>query len=133
MKDEAFDVEIDFQASFFDAILLNVNHSGIHRNPLRTTHQKTPDGNETFQPSDIKDYGQMEIEFQFDSSKTPPVDEPAENIVVTFPLGEGEATRATWEFEGFMTDYEYTGTLGEMFTGRATLKVSGGITITPAT
>ena len=76
--------------------------------------------------SDIISVQPLEIMGNFDPGVSPPIDDAAETITITFPGGE------TWVFTGFMTNYKP----GALNHGRmeynATIAIDGEIVITDA-
>lgn len=76
-------------------------------------------------PADIVDYGNLEVEIEFDESVTPPIDQPPETWVLTFKSGK------TWTFQGFLTNYAPAAPIDDVMTASVTIAVSGKITISP--
>lgn len=122
---------IVFGTSAFTAELTAVDWSGISRGSVQCSHLGTTNFHK-FIPTDLVDPGELNIEFNFDPSTTPPYDQPVETITVTFPVPDGLSTPADWEGDGFMTNFEFTVPLEEKMTGSATLKMTGAIVITAA-
>jgi len=124
--------------SSWTASLTRVNHSGIERVSLDTSHMGTAApgagkfGNRTFVPGDLSDPGTLEIEAFFNPDTEPPVDQVAETWTVTFPLFAGDATPATWAASGFAVSFGFDNGLEELMTIRMDVKLSGNITMVAA-
>ena len=130
---------ITFATSGFDAQLLSVEWSGISREVVDTTFLTVTDpgagkiGNRTYKTAIAVDPGTLECEFHFDPDNSPPIGGNPETITITFPLVSGDASAANWSAQGVMTEYNVTGiSLDEKMVARATIKLTGAITITAA-
>lgn len=128
MADVTTGASITFSSGFF-AEITNIGHSGINRGSVDVTHMGTTDARE-FMPTDLYDAGELSVELQFDPDSSPPIDQAAETVTVTFPTPSGGVSGATWAADGFMTDFEYTGPLEDKMTATATIKFTGTITYT---
>lgn len=115
---------ITFDSGFF-AQILSVNHSGISRGSIDTTHMGTTTAR-TFAATDLFDAGELEVEIHFNPDTRPPIDDAAETCTVTFP------STATLAGSAFMTGFQYGDPLEDKMTATATLKFSGDLTFTPA-
>lgn len=122
--DVAVGITIVFGTSGFSAQITDMNPPPWAREALETTHQGTATPARTWTPADLGDWGEMSIDFFFEPATSPPHDDAAETITITFP------NATTWAFEGFMTGYEPGAVLNTLMTGTATVKVSGDVTIT---
>lgn len=135
MADQLHGVSITFSSSFF-AEVTNLSWTGITRTAVETSHSATTTAM-TFRPSDLYNPGQLEIQGHFDHDKvvTTPLTSTAETVTVTFPLDTSETTSATWVASGFLTDFSWEGgTVDDPAASySATLKLTGGITVTAAT
>lgn len=116
---------VTFGTTGFSFDLLNVDHDGIAREAINTSHMGTV-GSHTFMPVDLVDPGELQIEGAFIGNLDPPIDQPAEVITIDW-AGAGAGHR--WSASGFMTNFSITGPLEEKMTFSATLKLSGPITI----
>lgn len=125
MARTGFGTTITFAGGFF-AEIIDITPPGVSRESIDTTHTTTANGDMTFMPSDIRDNGELEVELNFDESAVPPVDQPAESVVINWASG------ASWAFTGFLTNYSPAAPIDDRMTATATVKVSGGITITGA-
>lgn len=125
----AYGTSITFQTGWF-AYITSVNASGRHRDPLETTNMASTSGWATFIPSKIQEAGELKVGFIYDPDKTPPVDQAAETVTLTFPVPTGKTNPATFACSGFMTDFDFTGEVKGLFTANATLKFSGQPTYT---
>jgi hypothetical protein len=131
---------IAFGTSAFASELLSVNWTGISREVVDTTPLSiTPAaagtiGNRRYKAAHAVDPGTLECEFHFNPNHSPPVGDPEELITVTFPLVEGDLTAANWKAQGTMISYEISGIqLDTKMVARATIKLTGAITLTDAT
>ena len=124
MADEGFGTTVTFDSGFF-AEILNVGWDGIERGAVDTTHMLTTDGWMTFEPSDLKNPGELSVELQFNPDDEPPIDGPAETVTVTFP------NSATWACEGFLTGAGVAVPYNDKMIGNFTIKFSGEPTFTP--
>ncbi len=123
--DIATGITVVFGTSGFDAQIVDVNGPGATRESIDVSHQGTVDALD-FDPADLPDNGELALDIHFNPDTTPPVEEPKEEITITWPAG------ATWVFDAFGTNYEPGAILNGKMTGTLTLKVSGKITRTPA-
>jgi len=123
--DIATGITITFGTSEFTAEILDVTPPGMSREAIETTHQGTT-GQKTFMPADLYDSGELGFDIHFNPDTSPPIGSAAETITITFPSG------ATWAFTGFMTGYAPSAPLEDKMTASVTVKVTGAITITPA-
>ncbi len=129
MADVGFGHSITFQTGFFACIRVT-NITGITRESIDTSCSNTSGGHMTFMPSDLHDFGSLEIEMLFDPEEKPPIDQAAESVTLTFPIKSGDTNPATWAFSGFMTDFSGAVPYNDVMTASATIKVSGDITVT---
>ncbi len=123
--DIATGITIDFGTTAFTAEITDVSGPGLSRDSVDVTHQGTVDAL-AFTPADLFDAGEASFDIAFNPDTSPPIDQVAETITITWPAG------ATWVFNGFMTGYEPSAPLNDKMTGSVTIKVNGDITITPA-
>lgn len=124
MADQGYGITITFQTGFF-AEVLSVTLNGISRTAIPTTHSTTTSGWMTFLMSDLKDGGTIEVEFQFDPDETPPIDQAAESVTVTFPVPPGQSNGGTMVATAGMTDMSISVPVDDKMTASATLKISG--------
>lgn len=110
----------------FTADIRDVNPPSPSRNSLETSHQGTETAH-TFTPSKLIDWGECEVELWYDPTQRPPIDEDSSEIVITFPEG------SEWTFNGFLTNFNITGSMEELATATATLKVDGDVSVTAGT
>jgi hypothetical protein len=125
MAATGYGITISF-ASGFLAEIIDTTPPEMSREAIDTSHTATTDGAMTFIPSDLIDYGECTVELNFAEGTTPPIDDPAEAVTITFASG------ATWAFSGFLTGYAPAAPIDDRMTATATIKVSGAITITGA-
>lgn len=120
---------ISFSSGFM-ASILSVEYSGLHREAIRNSNFGTT-GWHTFEPADLVDPGELQVELQFAAESDPPIDSVAEAVSVTVPsAGAGGDSLWAWT-EGFMTDFEFGLPFEDKQTARATVKLSGALTVTP--
>ncbi len=120
-------VTITFQSGFF-AEITDVRVSGYHRDAIETTHATSTNGWRTFIPSDLTDVGQIEVDLNFNADDTPPIDQVAEDVTLTFPIPSGSTTGATFKASGFMTDFEIGVPIDDRMTASATIKYTAAPT-----
>lgn len=130
--DMGFGLTMTYNSTFFSYIRV-VSVNNITRAAIDTTHNGTSSGNATFIPSDIKDWGSIQVEGLFDHNTPPPIDDAAESVTITYPLAGSETVAATWAGSAFMTDFQQSAPYDGVCTFSATLKFSGAITVTAAT
>ena len=130
MIDIGTGVAITFSTGFL-AQITSVDFSGISRESVDTSHMGTV-GAHTHMPVDLIENGSLDIEIHFDPDTTPPINAVAETVVVTFPLGAGQTSAATWSFSAFMTNYKPGIPMEDIMVASCTLKISGDITIVAA-
>lgn len=115
----------------FCAEILSINWSGLTRQSIDQTHTGTADNYMVFDPSKLVDGGQVEIELNFDPDTEPPIEAAKATMTVTFPLGSGQSSAATWAADAFLTEISVNGQdLAGKFTASTTWKISGPITFT---
>lgn len=131
ISDEGTGVVMTFGTSAFAAFLASVDGPSMSRESIQTSHMGTTT-NHTFMPADLVDRGEINLEFHFDPSLTPPIALAAETVTIRWPTPAGLTNGATWVGTAFMTNYTPGAQIGELMTASATLKVSGAITITAA-
>lgn len=115
-------VTVVFGTSGFEADITDVKPPAMSRDSVETSHQGTTDY-KTYIPASLIDTGELGIDFNFDPTTEPPIDQDAETVTLTLPT-------AVWSFSGFMTNYEGNGPHNDKMTGSATVKLSGAIGIT---
>jgi hypothetical protein len=124
MAYEGTGVEIEFASGFF-AEVQGADIGDAQREALETTHMLSGT-RKTFKPSKLVDEGELKVEMFFDPDEEPPIDDPAEEVTITFP-----DSGAVWTFQGFLTNMSAKIPLGAIMTASATLKISGEIDKTP--
>ena len=131
MADSGFGVTVTFSSTFL-AEITSLSWTGISRAAIDTTHSGTSSGAATFIPSDIEDYGELQVELLFKPNDTPPIASAAETVTVTFPVPTGSTNGATWAASGFLTGFEVGVPIDDRMTATATIKFSGVVTFTDA-
>jgi hypothetical protein len=129
---------ITFGTSSWAASIVSMNHSGMDRPSIPTSHLGTTVWN-TFVAGDLTDPGELEIEYQADTSsvastgtKYPPIAKVAETVTVTLPT-TATSGNATFAGSGFVTSCSpFTIPLEELMVGSCTVKFAGAITRTDA-
>ena len=69
---------------------------------------------------------EMTVEMAFIPKTTPPIGSDPETITITF----SDSAASQWAFTGFMTGFEPSVPLEERATASATIRITGGVTIT---
>lgn len=127
--DEGFGTTVTFSSGFC-AQITSVDGPQFKRKDIDTSHMLTTNGWMTFQPSDLKNPGQLKVSLLFDPDRTPPIGSAAETVTVTFPIPAGKTTPATWACSGFLIDFNFTDPHDDKMTAEATIKWSGQPTYT---
>jgi hypothetical protein len=111
--------------AFFGATILSIEWGGIKRDSIPTSNMATTTGR-TSVPSDTYDPGELQVEFQYDSTKNPLLclAGATETVRLDFPGAGTESLAAS----GFMTDLSITDQFETLITARATIKLTGSIT-----
>jgi len=117
-------IVITFQSGFM-AELLDVTPPAATRKSIETSHQGSSLVH-SFTPSLLADWGECGVEMAFAPATSIPINEAAEEVTITFP----DSTASVWTFDAFLTNYAPKGPLEDRATASATLKVTGGVTIT---
>lgn len=123
----AHSTTISFGTSNFEAHVLSIKPPGWTVADVPTTHAETEDA-KTYMPGDLEDWDTLDLTIEFDPANPPRRGEP-EEIVITFKSG------VTWTFDGYINTYQPgdTSTEGDdRMEGSISVKVNGGITVTPA-
>lgn len=120
-----FGISITFANGFLAEILDTTLPEQV-REAIETTHTQTPNKDKTYIPADVVDNGELQLDIAFFPDKVVPIKDPPEAIIVAFQSG------TTWEFDGFMTNHAPAAPIDDRMTASVTIKVTGGITITPA-
>ena len=116
---------ITFATSSFAANLIGLSGPSQTREAIESTVMSTTTA-KTYIVATLKDAGEVDIEFEYAGSDTPPIGAVAETITIDWGgVGVGHMT----VFTGFMTGHNPTSAMGERMTASATLKISGDITI----
>ena len=131
ISDVGTGVSIVFGTSGFAARIQEVGGPSMSREAVKTTHLGTT-GSHIFMPADLVDGGEITLTVHHDPSLTPPISGPAETVTITWPIPASLTTGAQWAASCFMTGYNPGATVDELMTAQVTLKVSGAISITPA-
>lgn len=130
--DMGFGHTLAFSSTYFGYVrVTSVNN--IAREAIETTHSASTNGTRTYIPSDLEDWGEVQIEGLLDHNTTPPIVSAAESFTLTFPLATGEAVAATWAGSAFMTSFSASVPYDGVCTFTATLKFAGVVTVTAAT
>jgi hypothetical protein len=89
---------------------------------IECTHQGSTA--RTFQPSDLKDYGECTMTINWTPGVVVPVGAAPEEITISFPLISG-STKGTWVCDGFISSYSATAQLEQKMEGEVTIKWTG--------
>ena len=120
-----------FATSSFTAEITSVSPPNRSRPSIDTTHMGS--STRTFMPGDLVDGGEVTMEVHFDPDMDVPVDQPAEQITITFPLADGGSTAANWQFPGFVISDTPQAPLDDKMVSTIVIKVAGDVTKTAAT
>lgn len=137
--DVGFGTTVRFMTSGFSANLLRLELSSMARRALDIAHMSTagPGVNQIAQRPYLRgklvDPGQAVCHLHFNPNTNPPIHQPPEQIVITFPLGAGEVLYPRWQGSGFLTSYTHTLSLDDTMIARATIKFTAPLEITVGT
>lgn len=110
---------VSFAASGFTAAFTELGGAELSRPSLPTTDLATDDW-DTFIPGDTVDPGESQYTFFYDTQAQPPIDGPAETIILTYPDG------ATITRTGFLTgSKEGDAITNEVMMANMSIKFSG--------
>lgn len=132
MADTGFGSSVTFQSGFFACVRV-ISDIGSEREAIDTTCNSSTNGWGTMIPSDIKKMKAFRVQLLFDPDETPPIDQAAETVTITFPTPAGGSTGATVAASGFMTDFTAESPYNDLMTAEATIQFSGEPTWTDAT
>jgi len=113
---------ITFGTSAFAANLIDVDGPGQERGAIDVTHMASTEI-ESLEAS-LVDGGDVGLTFEYLGSDDPPIDQPAEEIIIDW-AGAGTGYKST--FSGFLTNFRPRAAIGERMTATATLKVAGAV------
>lgn len=120
-----YGISITFASGFF-AEITDVTLPEWAREKIDVSHTLSPDQRFEYIMADLVDSGELEVEMNFDPSATPPIDDDFEPVTLEFASG------TTWEFQGALMKYGGEAPLDDRMTAKATLAITGAITINPA-
>ena len=129
--DIAVGITVVMATSSFAAQIKDVNHSGITRESLETSHQgttlpgATEHGSKTFTPADLTDPGDLTLEIHFNADTIPPIDLAPELVTINWPKFAGDITGPIWSGQAFFTNYVPGAVLNGLMTATVTLKKTG--------
>jgi hypothetical protein len=118
---------ITFATSGFSASLLSVDGPDMSRESIEETSMDTEDAKE-FDPAALYDGGQVDLTVKHSIGVLPPIDQPNETITIDWA-----GSTNSWSFTGHMTGYSGGAAIGQRMEAKTTIKVSGKVTVTPAT
>ena len=118
-------ITIAFGTTGFEAQIGDITPPGPEREDVETSHQGTVNA-KTFMPADLHDPGALEFEIHYNPDTYPPINEPEEEIVITWPAG------ATHTFQGYMNSFKPQAPLNDKMVATVTFKVSGEVDIDAA-
>jgi len=111
-------------ATGFLAAPLSVEHSGIERASVDTTHLGTSAAR-TYKAGDLYDPGEVTVALAFDPTVSPPiVGTPTGTLTITY------AVAGVWSASAFVTGFRVTAALEERVEAEITFKLSGALTVT---
>ena len=131
-----------FGTSGWAGNIVSISHGGVGRGKVGTSHLGTV-GGRTYIPTDLYEPGELEVEFQVDTTnvkastgagnKFPRYNTAAETITFKLPVPTGSSTAASIAGSGFVIGpVEFDNPLDELITGRFTVAFSGNLTHTNA-
>lgn len=114
---------IVFGTSGFSAEVVGINLSDISRVAINSSHLGSTSAH-SFIFGDLVDWGNAELEINYDPTDFPPVGEAAETITITTP------DSTTYVFSGAVTNVSAAIPLEDKMTATVTVKAAGAVTIT---
>ena len=131
--DQGTGATIAFTTSSFAANITKIGGFDITRGSIETTHLGTT-VSRTFQPEDLIDNGEVEIEGYYDPDTQPPITGPAETITITMPKPAAYSTAATAAGSGFCTSFAHPALeANKVMMFKAKFKWAGTVTFTDHT
>jgi len=118
-----FKTSITFSSSNLTLHLLSLGGPGATREAIDISTMDTTTGYREFIPADLKDGGEVSIDFAFASSVSPATALASTGEVIAIKWGT--STGDYWSFKGFMLSYEPGAQMDDRMTGSATIKVAG--------
>lgn len=122
---------VAFATTSFAAQILDIAAPNESRPDVDTTHLNSTA--RTSMPGDLVDPGTMTLEVAFNPDSAVPINQPAENITITWDLRSGDSTASSWQFTGYVTESSPAVPLEERMTATITIRVTGAIAKTLAT
>lgn len=126
-----FEGDVDFEARMTMIGELPRTVSSLEASALDT------EDDEESVPGDLKNPGEIDVEFFFDGEQILPDAGDKSVLTVTYPLGEGQATAASYNGSGYFTSVSYpSAQLNNLMKAKAKFKFDGRGTkfaFTPAT
>lgn len=127
---QGYGITITF-ASGFLAKILDVDGPESSRGDIDTTHALSTNGWMTFQPSDLKNAGEIDVDIIYNPNTAVPIASPAETVTINYPIQPGGSTGATDSCSGYLKKFKPKSPVGDKMTARVTIKFSGQPTLTP--
>ena len=116
---------ITFSSSFFAAIILDVDWSGISRELFDITNTETSSARDRM-VHEIYDAGELTVEMQFDPTVIAPITGAFETVTINWG---GLGTGNKWAAEGAMSGFSITASLDAVITASGTIGFKGAITV----
>ena len=107
MTDVTTGATVVFGTSAFSAELLSIGLPSMARGTVDTSHMGTTVAL-THLPVDLIEWGELELELNFDPDEEPPLSGAAETVTITFPTPAGGASGATISTKGSSAARELT-------------------------
>jgi hypothetical protein len=112
---------ITFGTTSFTANLLSIDGPGAERGTINMSKMSSTTS-EDFAPKGLYDGGELEMTIEHTGAQTPPIDQVAETITITWAGGQ------TTVFSGFCTGYKPKAQIGERMEATLKIKVTGTVT-----
>ena len=106
--------------------LEDIDWSGRGREFIQTSHQDTANGYHTFKPKKLIDPGKIEVSYQVNPDKEPPITQTEVTLTITHASG------AVWSCLGFFIEDQQSFKFEDKMMGKGVFKLTGPPTITPA-
>lgn len=134
-NDNGTGTTIVFATSAFLAAITKISAKGANRKSLEFT--KMTSTVREFKPSDLVDYGEIEIDMQWDTKQAtaniPPIAGVLETVTITLPIPSGLTNGATIAGSAFVVSFDGPDSpLEDVMTAKVTLKWAGAVTYAAA-
>ena len=133
MPDIGDGATIAFGTSSFTGSFKTLQHTGVSRASVETTHLGTSTA-KTFMPGDLYDPGEISGSLSYDPDSQPPFSGATETVTLTVPLPAGGTTAAKVAAGWFITQFDDPSLENDNeMIASITVKLTGALTYTAST